>query len=195
MHFTLWFVFVNLINLLASDCACVFVFVCSVSLHAICNMQATQNDNDTVSLLSCKLVPNSGTWGTINVLTIWLDNVNACALHLCNTYRWHASLVLLVVVVMTNNGSTSSSIRIVVMMILILLPLLVFVGECPVVTVYFTTACLVSCWLIGYLLQLTDWLIDQTGKVLVAATWLILPVVIRLSQRLSHACLSLNILL
>ena len=26
------------------------------------------------------------------------------------------------------------------------------------------------------------------------ATWLILPVVIRLSQRLSHACLSLNIL-
>ena len=29
----------------------------------------------------------------------------------------------------------------------------------------------------------------------VKATWLILPVVIRSSQRLSHACLSINILL
>ena len=33
------------------------------------------------------------------------------------------------------------------------------------------------------------------GTFVMLATWLILPVVIRSSQRLSHACLSINILL
>ena len=43
--------------------------------------------------------------------------------------------------------------------------------------------------------RVTVWLhlaLALVGSPLIAATWLILPVVICLSQRLSHACLSIN---
>jgi hypothetical protein len=44
----------------------------------------------------------------------------------------------------------------------------------------------------GATILYSDVLYQTLGKI---ATWLILPVVIRSSQRLSHACLSINLLL
>ena len=47
-------------------------------------------------------------------------------------------------------------------------------------------------WQWNVFCEITTQTIVSVGKI---ATWLILPVVIRSSQRLSHACLSINLLL